>query len=794
MPPRSRGINIEINLDVKGSRQQLAKLTKDIESSIRDINRANLGLAKSQKKVIDLFAAEEKVLKRANKELKTNTQETRKNRDAQKSLQNATAKVIKETEKLTRSKQKVNSFGDAVTKVAAIIGAKELATGFLGAVTQVENLEVQMKTLLGTTEAAEKRMEELTKFASETPFQVEEIAEASRILETLTKGALSTGDGLTMVGDAAASTGSDFANLAMHVGRAYDGLKANRPIGESLMRLQELGLVAGDTRNQIEELQKAGRGKEAWLILESELSKTEGGMESLSQTTTGLFSTTKDLTNEFFRSVDALFGANGAMKGLLKTANEYLRVANETYQAEKLVNEQRERNKIGDIIALIKVRSKLQLRENLGLETSLKQRKKIGNLNKMIAERAAVAGKDELFIAQKSYESKIRILEALNQTAGATDDAIDRNELIIESLRAQIDEVDRLAEARKKAAQPVKEETKEDKDAKKLAALKVQAEGLAKLFADVRAEVDSVMDKTELKIEAKKEESDERQDKQSDNTEALLAEQEERTRIFNEGHEKRAELRDLYAEIEKEERLAMTGFLLEDNQRRAMAELELLEATLQQKKLMYKKAGKSTVDLEKRYAKQRENIILQSMSYQVNQMARGAGMIIGNMKAIFGETKALAIAEATIKGIQSTVNSFEYGTKLGGPILGGVFAATAAAATAAQIMKMSSQNFATGGMPTGRNAQVTMNERGQESILNASATARLGQEGVNRLNRGQSLREESSSSRPVEVNVSYSPSVTYSGSDTPEDIFSRLEGDPERLGELVSQSVKRGFA
>ncbi len=45
----------------------------------------------------------------------------------------------------------------------------------------------------------------------------------------------------------------------MWIGRLYDGLQSGRPVGEAMMRLQELGVISGDTRNQIENLQKSAR-------------------------------------------------------------------------------------------------------------------------------------------------------------------------------------------------------------------------------------------------------------------------------------------------------------------------------------------------------------------------------------------------------------------------------------------------------------------------------------------------------------------------------------------------------
>lgn len=178
--------------------------------------------------------------------------------------------------------------------LAAFAGGK-FVQSFIKAGSEVEDLTTQFKTLLGSTGAAQNRIKELSKFAQTTPFQLTDLAQASKLLQQFGGTALATGDSLRMVGDAAAVTATrDIAGVAMWVGRAYDALKANRPIGEASARLQELGLISGEVRAKIEALQKQARGKEAWKVLEAQLKTNSGAMEELSKTASGLTSTIKD--------------------------------------------------------------------------------------------------------------------------------------------------------------------------------------------------------------------------------------------------------------------------------------------------------------------------------------------------------------------------------------------------------------------------------------------------------------------------------------------------------------------
>ena len=159
----------------------------------------------------------------------------------------------------------------------------------------IESLETSFAPLLGGADKAQARIKELAQFAADTPFEMPEVAKASRVLEVLTKGALSTGQGLRMVGDVAATTQQPFEELALHIGRLYDGLQSGRPVGEALARLQELGVISGDVRSRIEELQKSGAaGNEVWQVAAGALGRFSGAMDAQSRTWNGKLSTFKD--------------------------------------------------------------------------------------------------------------------------------------------------------------------------------------------------------------------------------------------------------------------------------------------------------------------------------------------------------------------------------------------------------------------------------------------------------------------------------------------------------------------
>ena len=245
------------------------------------------------------------------------------------------AKKIKEEmgRTFTGIEQGANKSQSSMSKLAGPLGVAGLGIALVAvgkkaidAKRKFETLELTFKTILGSTEKAKERMKELADFASSTPFKLDGIAAASKTLETLTKGALSTGEGLRMVGDAAAVAGVPMEELSVHIGRAHSNLSNNRPAGEAIARMQELGLIAGDTRNEIEELQKQAKGTEAWDLLQKSLEKNSGAMVDLSNTFSGKISTLMDKIDELYRTMlndNAFENMKSGVNSLIKLTEEW---------------------------------------------------------------------------------------------------------------------------------------------------------------------------------------------------------------------------------------------------------------------------------------------------------------------------------------------------------------------------------------------------------------------------------------------------------------------------------------
>ena len=177
--------------------------------------------------------------------------------------------------------------------------AFDLAKGAaIGMNASLETSELQFATLMGDSQRAKQHVADLFEFAKKTPFETGPIIEASRKLHTFGGDALNTMKTLTLVGDAAAGVSAPINEVGFHVGRLYGALKNGQPFGEAALRLQELAILSGPARQQMEAMQKAGKGvDEIFAVLTDDLGKFDGAMVKQASTWEGVTSTLSDSVN-----------------------------------------------------------------------------------------------------------------------------------------------------------------------------------------------------------------------------------------------------------------------------------------------------------------------------------------------------------------------------------------------------------------------------------------------------------------------------------------------------------------
>lgn len=109
-------------------------------------------------------------------------------------------------------------------------------------------------------------------------------------------------------------------------------------------------------------------------------------------------------------------------------------------------------------------------------------------------------------------------------------------------------------------------------------------------------------------------------------------------------------------------------------------------------------------EIEKTEKKKREALAMQEFRSRIG-VASGMFSNLSTLmntesKKMFQIGKTAAIAGAIVNGLEAVVSSYAAGSEIGGPVLGAAFAATAAAATGAQIQNIKSQQFGGGGTVT----------------------------------------------------------------------------------------------
>ena len=170
-----------------------------------------------------------------------------------------------------------------------------------------EKLQTTLNVLTGSAEEGARAFERLVQFSAKTPFQ---LADLTKVNNTLMGFGLTTDeafDSLSMLGDVAGIVGGDLQSIAIAFGQAAaEGRVMTRDLRQFINNgvpiLQVLSEEMGVAEGAIMDM--ASEGKITFELLDrafknatAEGGKFEGGMETVSGTLNGLFSTLKDNVN-----------------------------------------------------------------------------------------------------------------------------------------------------------------------------------------------------------------------------------------------------------------------------------------------------------------------------------------------------------------------------------------------------------------------------------------------------------------------------------------------------------------
>ena len=148
------------------------------------------------------------------------------------------------------------------------LGVGLVTKQFIDTGRSVEDLNVRLKQLFGSTQEGAKAFDVMRKFASRVPFSLEEIQAASGNLAVVAGDANRLSDILEITGNVAAVTGLDFRTAGEQIQRSFAGGIAAADIFREKGVRDMLGFKAGATVSA-EETVKAfervfGKGGRFW--------------------------------------------------------------------------------------------------------------------------------------------------------------------------------------------------------------------------------------------------------------------------------------------------------------------------------------------------------------------------------------------------------------------------------------------------------------------------------------------------------------------------------------------------
>lgn len=244
---------------------------------------------------------------------------------ANKEVKNSSQKMQGSFKNLATSMSKIGSralkLGGILGGVFGAIAIKSIAdTGI-----QIENLQVRLKLLFGSASEGAKAFDEMVKFASKVPFQLQEIQQASGNLAVVSSDAEELAEMLQITGNVASATGLSFQQTAEQIQRSFAGGIASADVFRERGVRAMLGFEAGvtvsvnDTITRFKEV--FGEGGEFGEAT-NEFAKTLTGTLSMLQDK--LFTFKKAIADAWFGELKKQFGnLNDALSDNEKRIKEF---------------------------------------------------------------------------------------------------------------------------------------------------------------------------------------------------------------------------------------------------------------------------------------------------------------------------------------------------------------------------------------------------------------------------------------------------------------------------------------
>lgn len=229
-------------------------------------------------------------------------------------------KSFKQTEK------SADSFSKATKKLGSIISAAFAADALIGFAQNVisttaefQKMQAVLTNTLGSSSAAQVAMSQITDFASQTPFAVNELTES--FVKLANRGFVPTTAQLRSLGDLASSTGKSFDQLTEAALDAMTG---------EFERLKEFGIRATSEGDKVQftfkgvttEVQKTDEAIKDYILSLGNAEGVSGAMAGISETVGGKISNLGDNFTQLYKVIGDQ--SSGLIAGVLDLSNALL--------------------------------------------------------------------------------------------------------------------------------------------------------------------------------------------------------------------------------------------------------------------------------------------------------------------------------------------------------------------------------------------------------------------------------------------------------------------------------------
>lgn len=273
------------------------------------------------------------------KKIQSNLEQTRNKTQAV--AQSMASSFDKVNQSLKQTGQSIKNAGSTLAPMSVAMGG--VAIKALSSAANFEKLQMQMEVLTGSAEKGQEVFKKLVEFAAATPFELPELVKANNTLMGFGMTAEDAFDALKMIGDVSAVAGGDLQGITVAFGQAA---ASGRLMGQDLLQLVNNGVPiidmlaksTGVAKEQIKDMVSRGEITlpvlvKAFRDATSEGGKFNKGMEKLSTTLGGVYSTLKDSVNIAFAELGSEMAKSINLRQLIRDLSDFASKLTEKFKA-----------------------------------------------------------------------------------------------------------------------------------------------------------------------------------------------------------------------------------------------------------------------------------------------------------------------------------------------------------------------------------------------------------------------------------------------------------------------------